>query len=303
MTFEQYQEERNQLINVAEGLIAEGKIEESEVKMQEVKDLDNKWEGVKIANANLNALKDNQQAVDIEGKSEEIEGGQVVGVIKEEIKDEVKLYENAWAKNLMGQDMDTDERNVFAKINNMSNAFTHTTVNTHTLIPDTVIAGIESLMEEQYPLLADARRFNVKATLTMNRHESIEAGDAAWYTESVVVADEENEFGQFTLTGHELAKAVTVSWKMKAMAVSEFIPFIQREIASRMGVALASAVAHGTGTNQPKGIVTVLEGQVGTPQVVEYSTLTYANLTNAVSKIHSSLLYGVALYATNKTIW
>ena len=223
--------------------------------------------------------------------------------IKENVKDENKLYENAWAKNLMGQDMSVDERNVFAKFNSLSNDFTHTSVNTPTLIPDTVVAGIEALMEEQYPLLADVRKFNVKGNLTMNRHESIEAGDAAWYTEDVSVPGEENEFGQFTLTGHELAKAVTVSWKMKSMAVSEFVPFIQREIASRMGIAKATAVTHGTGNNQPTGIVTTLESEVDTPQVIEYTDLAYENLTNAISKIHSSLLNGVAVYANNTTVW
>src|SRR5690625_396168 len=303
MTLEQYLEQRNNLMNEAETLIGEGKLEESEAKMSEIKDLDNKWEEIKVANANLNALKDNQVATNIENKTENIAGGEIVGEIKENVKDEATLYENAWAKNLMGQDMTTDERNVFAKINNLSNEFTHTTVNTPTLIPETVVAGIEALMEEQYPLLADVRKFNVKGNLTMNRHESIVAGDADWYTEDVKVADEENKFNQFTLTGHELAKAVTVSWKMKSMAVSEFIPFIQREIASRMGIAKATAVAHGTGNNQPKGIVTTLEAETGTPQVIEYTDLTYENITNAISKIHSSLLNGVAIYANNSTIW
>src|SRR5690625_3979261 len=200
----------------------------------------------------------------------------------------------------MGQDMSVDERNVFAKINSLSNDFTHTTVNTPTLIPDTVVAGIEAIMEEQYPLLADVRKFNVKGNLTMNRHESIVAGDADWYTEDVKVADEENKFNQFTLTGHELAKAVTVSWKMKSMAVKEFIPFIQREIASRMGIAKATAVSHGTGTNQPTGIVTTLEGG---EQVVEYTDLAYENITDGISRIHSSLLGGASIYANNKTIW
>src|SRR5690625_2792319 len=300
MNFEQYLKQREELMNAAETLIGEGKLEESEAKMQEVKDLDNKWEEIKVANANLNALKDNQVATNIENKTENIAGGEIVGEIKENVKDEATLYENAWAKNLMGQDMTTDERNVFAKINNLSNEFTHTTVNTPTLIPETVVAGIEALMEEQYPLLADVRKFNVKGNLTMNRHESIVAGDADWYTEDVKVADEENKFNQFTLTGHELAKAVTVSWKMKSMAVSEFIPFIQREIASRMGIAKATAVSHGTGNNQPTGIVTTLEGG---DQVVEYGELAYEDVTNAISKIHSSLLNGVSIYANNATVW
>src|SRR5699024_11747928 len=119
-----------------------------------------------------------QKATDIENKSEQVEGGQIVGEMKESVKDETSLYENAWAKHLMNQDLTTDERNVFAKMNNLTNEFAHTTINTPTLIPDTVVAGIEKLMVEQYPLLADVRKFNVKGNLTMNRHASIEAGDA-----------------------------------------------------------------------------------------------------------------------------
>lgn len=304
MTLEKYLELRNQKLKDAENLIKEGNLEESEAKMNEIEDLDNKWESIKTAQANLDALKDNEVVTNFETKSVNITGGEVMGNVNiNDVKNENEIYVDAWAKHLMGSNMTQDERNVFAKMNNLSNEFTHTTINTPTLIPDTVIAGIEALMEEEYPLLADVRKFNVKGNLTMNRHESIEAGDAAWYTEAVKVDDEENKFGQFTLTGHELAKAVTVSWKLKAMAVSEFIPFIQREIASRMGVALATAVSHGTGNDQPNGIVTVLEAQSGTPQVIEYADLAYENITNAISKIHSSLLGGVAIYANNSTIW
>lgn len=304
MNKKQYLEQRNQLIKEAENLIAEGKIKESENKMNEIKDLDAKWEEIKITNANLEALKDNEEIKDITNKHEPVENGKVIGGFEiKETKDENDLYVDAWAKHLMGATMTPEEKAVFAKVNEISNDFTHTTVNTPTLIPETVISGIEALMEEQYPLLADVRKFNVKGTLTMNRHDSIESGDAAWYTEDVAVAGEENKFSQFTLTGHELAKAVTVSWKMKAMAVSEFIPFIQREIASRMGVALATAIAHGTGNNQPTGIVTALSAQAGTPQIVEYTDLAYEDLTNAVSKVHSSLLNGVAIYANNSTVW
>src|SRR5690625_1635743 len=303
MNFEQYLKQRNELINAAETLIGEGKLEESQAKMDEVKNIDEKWEEIKVANANLESLKDDNQVVNYENKTESIAGGKVVGNIEvNQVKNEDEVYVDAWAKHLMNQDMTQDELNVFAKVNNLSNEFTHTTVNTPTLIPETVVAGIEALMEEQYPLLADVRKFNVKGNLTMNRHESIVAGDADWYTEDVKVADEENKFNQFTLTGHELAKAVTVSWKMKSMAVSEFIPFIQREIASRMGIAKATAVSHGTGTNQTKGIVTVLAAETDTPQVIEYTDLAYENITNAISKIHSSLLNGVAIYANKCTV-
>ena len=41
-------------------------------------------------------------------------------------------------------------------------------------------------------------------------------------------ADEQNTFGQLTLTGCELAKSITVTWKMRAMAIDEFIPYIKK---------------------------------------------------------------------------
>ena len=302
MTKEQFLEQRKALMAEAEELITEGKLEDSEAKMNEVKELDNKWEEIKVANANLNALKEKDKAEDLQNKSVDVEGGKKVADLKvNDVKDEDKLYENAWAKKMMNQALTKDETEVFNKVNNISNEFTHTTVNTPTLIPETVVAGIQKLMVEQFPLLDDVRKFNVSGNLVMNRHESIVAGDADWYTEDVAVADEENEFSQFTLTGHELAKAVTVSWKMQSMAVDEFIPFIQAEIAERMGIAKASAVTHGTGNNQPMGIVTTLNGG---DQIINYSDgVSYQNITGAISKIHSSLLAGVKIYANNNTIW
>src|SRR5690625_1726230 len=140
MNFEQYLKQRNELINAAETLIGEGKLEESQAKMDEVKNLDEKWEEIKVANANLEALKDDKQVVNLENKTESVAGGKVVGNIEvNQVKNEDEVYVDAWAKHLMNQDMTQDERNVFAKVNNLSNEFTHTTVNTPTLIPETEI--------------------------------------------------------------------------------------------------------------------------------------------------------------------
>ena len=68
MTIEQYNEQRQALLNAIEGHINEGDLEASAAKMKEVEDLDNKWEQVKLANANLNALKDNNKVTNIQNK-------------------------------------------------------------------------------------------------------------------------------------------------------------------------------------------------------------------------------------------
>lgn len=312
MNKEKYLEMRNGLMNEAEKLIADGKIEESKAKMKEVEDLDNQWESIKLANANLNALKDNVNVTDLENKSVEVKGGKTVENIQQpKAVDEQKVYENAWAKHMMGQKLTGDESEVFNKVNTeFNNAYTHDTGNTGVLIPTTVAAGIWSRAEEMYPLFADVKKFAVKGRLVIKKHVSIDAGDADWYVEGTPTADEQNTFGELVLDGHELSKAVTVSWKLRAMAIEDFIPYITRELGSRVGVALGVAVARGTGTNQPRGVETALLAQAGTPQVVTYDpeaatpdVLTYGKITAAIGKIHSSYLAGAAIYANNGTIW
>jgi HK97 family phage major capsid protein len=310
---EQYQNQREELMKAAESLIVENKFDESEAKMNEVKDLDNRWEDAKKAQASLNALKDEGKALNLENKSIDVNGGkQVDNIQPTKVLDDKSVYENAWAKNMMGQNLADNELEVFNKINKeFNNAFTHDTGNTGILIPETVAAGIWSRAEEMYPLYADTKKYSVRGKLTIKKHVSIDAGDAAWYDEATPVADEQNTFGELNLDGHELAKSVTVSWKLKSMAIADFVPYIVNELGERVGVALGNAVATGSGVGQPHGIETALLAQAGTPQVVSYDPdnattpvpLSYANLTDAIGRIHSSYLSGSAIYANNATIW
>lgn len=321
MTKEKYLEQRNALLAVTETLIGEGKLDESNAKMDEVKALDNQWEQVKLANANFNALKDNTKVLDLEAKGLSPEGGmKVVETIAEPVGvNEAAVYEVAWAKTMQGKKLEDKERAVFDKVNvEFRNAYTHDTGNTPTLIPQTVVAGIWKRAEEMYPLLADIKKYNVRGTLIINKHTSIAEGDAAWYDEATATADEKNIFGQLTLTGCELSKAITVTWKLRAMATEEFIPYIKNELGERVGVALGTAIAQGKGKPgesdtfkpEPQGVETALNAEANTPQVVTYNPeastpdpVTYEKITSLIAKLHSSYLSGAAFYANNATIW
>lgn len=319
MKYNEYLEQRNALMTEVENLINEGKIEDSNAKMEEVKELDNKWEETKLANANMEALKDNTKITDITNKSEKIEGGlKTVDNLETKVLDNVS-YETAWAKYMQGQTLEGTDLEVFNRVNKrFNNAFTHTTVNTPTLIPETVVKGIWSRAEEMYPFLADVKKYNVQGTLTINKHTAIAAGDAAFYDEDAATADEQNTFGQLTLTGCELAKAITVTWKMRAMAIEEFIPYIKNELGERVGVALGTAVLQGKGQPgqgdtfkpEPLGVETALAAEPDTPQIVTYNPsanpadpVDYEKITSLIAKLHSSYLPGAAFYANNATIW
>lgn len=106
------------------------------------------------------------------------------------------------------------------------------------------------------------------------------------------------------MTGFEVAKLVRVSFKLEAMSIEEFIPYIQAEIADRVGRTLGKAIFTGTGVKQPKGVLTVLSEQSGTPQVVTATdTIKYADLTNLRSKLVSQFAAGAKFYAKSTTVW
>ena len=230
------------------------------------------------------------------------EGG-LKAVEKIERKNPVN-YEDVFAKVALQRDLNEDEINLFNQMN-PENVYTHNTTNTEIVIPETVIGGIIDEMKELHPILADVNTTNIKGTVKYVKRTAIPAGDADYYDEATVTADEENKFGELTLNGKELAKAVTVTWKLQAMAVADFIPFITRELAERMSAAKARAFVRGKGDKYPQGVITAIEAETNTPQKVAYKAdgLTYKDITAAMAKIKSGYMSGSKIYANNATIW
>lgn len=304
MNLEQYLKQRADLMATAESQLTAGNTVEANATMEKVTQLDNNFEELKNTQAALNALQ-GPPNVDLTNQNVNIPNGTVIGTETLEAKNELPTYETAWAHAMMGETLTNLEKQVFMDNNpQLTNEFTHTTANTAVLIPESVVAGIFKRAEEQYPLFGDGRKFTVTGDLSFKKHEGIVSGDAKWYDEDTATEDEENKFGELKLSGKELSKAVTVSWKLKKMAVADFINFITRELSERVGVALGTAAFIGDGDLEPTGVVTALKVETGTPQVKTYTDeITYTDLTAMMALIHSSYSGTAAFYANSKTIW
>ena len=242
------------------------------------------------------------------------------GSQKPEIRDmkwdqaiDTEEYRTLWAKEMMGQSLNSEERDLFNKVNDEYREFTHTTENSQILIPKTVAAGIWRRAEEQYPLWADVRKFNVPGNLSMLKSDG-NSVDGRWYTEDEKVDTDKLGFGQLDLTGCELAKAIQVTWKLKKMALPEFESYIIREIGDRMGISLSKGVYEGKGKPgaedsfkpEPRGIKTVLSAETDKPQIISYDKATgveFKTLTSVMAKLHSSYVNGATIYANNASIW
>ena len=309
MTYNEYLEKRNALSDEAQALIDAGSIEEAKGKMTEMDNLDAEWDATAQAIADLKALSDNQRVVNFADHAVKAPKDAVVtdsvSFEPQGAQDDAKAYENAWAKMMMGQRLSDEEQSVVT----MTNAAL-TTVTTGVVVPTTVAEGIWDLIEEEHPIWADAQKTYVNGNYTMV--VSSASSDAAWYDEATSTADGSETLVAVNLVGCELARAITVSWKLREMAIADFIPFIQRKLAKKIGAALAYGVAKGKGQPgvgdtfkpEPKGIVTALKAETSTPQVFTYDTgeLAYSDLTGAraVIKAGSNEL---AWYANAKTIW
>ena len=303
MDKEKYLEMRNQLISETETLIEENKLKESAQKREEIGNLDKQFEEASKEHANLSALKDEVASVDLEKNNVKIKGGiEQVDTIEQQTNE--VAYEDVFAKVALDRELNQDEIEIFNQMN-PENVYTHSVTNTEIVIPETVIGGIESTMKELHPILSDVRSTRIKGTVKYVKHTGIEQGDADYYDEETPTADEENTFGELVLGGKELSKAVTVTWKLQAMAVADFIPFLQRELGERMAYAKANAFVRGAGdAKYPEGVITALEAQGDTPQIVEFAdALAYADLTAARGLIKSSHSSGAKIYANGATIW
>ncbi|MEG7639854.1 phage major capsid protein [Enterococcus casseliflavus] len=266
------------------------------------------------ANAALDQLmKDNPEAKAIfeEPKQEPVENKALENKKPEEVANLKKVgevkdvatpnYEEVFAKILMGRELDPQDKVAYEKVNNV--AYTHQVANQPILIPETTMAGILGMIEEQHPFYGSIRKLNVRGNLTIKQHISVDAGDASFVDEGTPAEDEKNTFAEITLTGFEVAKLVRVSFMLDAMSIEDFILYIQQEIADRVGRTLGKAIFTGTGVKQPKGVLTVLAEQSGTPQVVSTTAIKYSDLTALRSKIASQFAPGAKFYASSTTIW
>ncbi len=307
MNKKQYLAMRQNLMQQAQQLINEGKAEEAEKKMEEVTALDNQWDQIIKAAANFEAL--NKEPKDLSPMKAEDVTGEKKDKQNIEKMLESEDYKNAWAKTLMGKSLSAEESKTFTMVNE---AFTHNTENTSIVIPKTVTRGIWEMAGEIYPYFADVTKTYVNGVLSMIQEDT--SAEAKWYVESIKTEDGEETFKEFQLTGCELSRAITVSWKLKEMSIEDFIPYIQRKMARKMGAAAGYGATYGAGHKgvgnngkpEPTGTVTALLAENGTPQVVKYANgtaPTYTDITSCRAKVKSGYASGLKIYANNATVW
>lgn len=309
---------RNELLADVDKLINSGDVETANAKMKDVEALDNQFEAERTAQANAAALR-GAPVVDISSPQNRVSGfvpRSTDAPIASfgETTTEAELHERAFYNYMVNRPSTPEEKAVFDQVNTDYRNAVQTATEHQVVIPETVTAKIWQEIADAHPVLQDIFKTFVPGDLTLIKDDD-SITDAEWVDEETSVEGDDVGHGEINLTGCELPKAVDVSWKLKKMSMADFIPYIARKIAEKMGNAIAKSAFTGKGKPgeadtfkaQPKGVVTALNAEAGTPQVITFATadpLTYKKITSALSKIKSGYLgSGAAIYADNATIW
>ena len=266
MTQKEIEERKTELLNKIEEAKTQEEIAElrSEVEAinKEVPEQEDKGQNGEISQEEERSLIADTQ--ELEKRNKEVSNLRKIGGNEME-KEERKFttaspeYRSAWAKTLMGVKLEeTEERALGDAIGTTATTFvgadgTHNGINNLGLvIPESVKLDWLKIAEKASPIYRDIRKMNVPGNVDFPY--LFGADDAEWYAETTTTKNEGQEYKNIKLTGHELAKAIEITWKAEAMTVEGFISFLLDELNEKMNKALINAVIYGDGSAKPTGI-------------------------------------------------
>lgn len=266
MTKQEIEQKKEELRNLLESADTEEKVSEVE---EQLRNLQNEEIDKEVQEEKSEEIsKEEERSLiadteDLEKRNKEVSKLTKIGG-KEEMEERKFTtaspeYRSAWAKTLMGVKLEeTEERALGDALGTTATTFVASTEdgqginNLGLLIPDSVRMDWMKIVEELSPIYRDITKLNVNGNIDLPY--LFAADDAEWYAEVTTTKNEGQEYKNLKLTGHELAKAVEITWKAEAMTVEGFIDFILKELTMKMNKALVNAVIYGDGSEKPTGI-------------------------------------------------
>lgn len=151
-------------------------------------------------------------------------------------------YRDAWLKNLMGRELNVEERS----------AITGTDA-----IPTETLNKIVNMLKEN-ALLGKIDMLQIPGYVKIPIYAT--NNDATW---TDTATDSQDVIGSITLQPKQLIKTIEVPATVDKMSISAFEQYITEALANKIESALQKAVIAGTGTTEPVGIITAATSKVG----------------------------------------
>lgn len=291
MKREQYEARRQVLMNEAQELLNQGKAEEAEAKMNEVKELDDSWDKIAQAQANLNALNNEPKPAAPFGAT----GGMADFGIPAE-SDPKDVYDSVeYRKAFMNYVLNGTP--IPGKFTN-EDATTKTT-DIGAVISPTVINRIIEKMEASGMILPLVTKtaYPAGATVPTSSVKPV----ATWVAEGNGSDKQKKTTGQIDIKGYKLRCAISMTLEASVMSLQIFETVFVNNVSEAMVKAQEKSFIDGSGSGQPKG---VLKETVPTGQNVDIAAAAdpdYQTLIDAEAALPLAYENGAVWNMTKKT--
>lgn len=175
-------------------------------------------------------------------------------------------YRDAYLKNLMGRELDAEER---------------AAISASKVIPTETLNKIVAKLEDA-PLLNRITILQIKGNVSIPYEKT--TNDANWVAMATAATDSADALDAVALGAYKLIKTIEIGADVEAMSISAFESFIVESLSRKMRVALQAAVINGTGSSQPTGVTKA--GAV-TSQAKTYTKagITYADILSIMAEL------------------
>ena len=290
MTRTEYEAKRKALINEADALINEGKVEEANKKMDNVTELDQGFEEAAKAAANLKALAQPPALLAGVGEGAAFNSIEHGPVETEDMYDSIE-YRNAFMNYVLNGTA------IPAKLVNA--AATTKTTDVGAVISPTVINRIVEKMETIGMILPLVTRtaFAAGATVPTSNVKP----EATWVAEGGTSDTQKKTTGQIDIKGYKLRCAISMTLETSVMSLQVFEAVFVNSVSEAMVKAQEKAFITGSGSGQPKGVLTeaVADGQ--NIDLAANADPTYQTLVDAEAAIPLAYENGAVWNMTKKT--
>ena len=243
------------------GLESEGEIRALSVEEREA--FDKKEAEIKDIDATIER---------IERRRAEKMGAEAVEKLEEERSKEVN-ERRALENFFRGMDLEAEERTLLAS-----------TSSNQALMPLEISKTIIQKLEEQCPILEEAKRFSSKGTIRLIKEKAY--GQAGVTAENTAFKNTDVEFEHIELRAFKVTAMCHATFEMLQNSEIDLTNYLLDVIVRRLSRELNKLFLKGTGTSQPKGLITEgIEHEI-------QSELTVNDFITMQTKIHPDYLSG-----------
>ena len=291
----EYLNKRKTLLDEAQTLIDEGKLEDFENKKKEIEQLDSDYEAQTKAEANLKAITETPAAVDAFGAGV----GGVVGAMGQSVAEE-NIYDSTEYRkafmNYVTKGIAIPEKFVNAAKAGDANT---TTATAGSVIPTTLMEKIIERIDAIGMVLPLVTRTAYKGGVKIPT--STVKPVATWVAEGAGSDKQAMSTGSIDFAYNKLRCAVSMSLEVDTMSLTVFESTFIRNVADAMVKALEQSIISGSGSGQPKGIMseTPVDGQA--LEVAAAEKLSYNTLVDAEAALPLAYENGAVWLMTKKT--